>query len=444
MHPFEQKTAHFIAENSLLSASGRYLIALSGGADSVALLRVLKVLGYVLEAVHCNFHLRGSESERDASFCEALCKCQNIPFHRVDFNTLEYAETHRVSVEMAARTLRYNYFEHLRQEVDADAVCVAHHRDDVAETVIMNLVRGAGLRGLHGILPVNGKIIRPLLSVSRSEIVSYLEYLQQDYVEDSTNKMADFTRNKIRLQVLPLLREINSHASENIARTAGFLREAEQIVEDSICDFCRDMGADGAEILVEQLLNTPSPSTYLYYILEKYSFSSAETAQILASLHHESGAVWYSPTHVLLLDRGRLLVEKRRVEGENGSLSLSGLGEYMCPDGRKLTLSAFPFSAELLALREQNKVVMDADKTVFPLTVRRCQPGDRIALAGLSGTKLVSDYLTDRKVSLFDKSRQLVMTDANGRVVWLIGHRLNRHVYASAGTAELIVATISD
>ena len=212
------KVRDFIDREGLLTPEGLYIVALSGGADSVALLRILHHLGYRIEAAHCNFHLRGAESDRDETFVKSLCSSLNIPIHLIHFDTAEYASLHQVSIEMAARELRYGYFDQLCKDIGASAVCVAHHRDDAVETFLMNLLRGSGIHGLTGIRPRNGNVIRPLLCLSRDEIEQYLHSIGQDYVTDSTNLVDDVVRNKVRLNVLPLLKDINLRAAENIGK----------------------------------------------------------------------------------------------------------------------------------------------------------------------------------------------------------------------------------
>ena len=232
-----RRVERYIDKHGLLSKDDLHLVAVSGGADSVALLIVLQSMGYRVEAVHCNFQLRGEESLRDELFVKNLCYIKNIPLHIIHFDTKIYAELHQVSIEMAARELRYRYFKQLRQDVGAADVCVAHHRDDTVETVLLNLVRGTGLRGLTGIHPRNGYILRPLLCVSRQEIEAYLKAKGQEYVTDSTNLEADVQRNVIRLKVLPLLKELNPAVAENIQRTAENLVEAQQVLDAVVKQF---------------------------------------------------------------------------------------------------------------------------------------------------------------------------------------------------------------
>ena len=225
------KVADFIAKHGLLSREGLHLVALSGGADSVALLLILKDLGYRIEAAHCNFHLRGEESNRDEEFVKNLCEEKGVPLHLIHFDTKGYADLHQVSIEMAARELRYGYFRQLRQDIGAEKVCVAHHRDDAVETLLMNLMRGSGVHGLTGIRAHHDEIVRPLLALSRQEIEDYLHSIGQSYVTDSTNLIDDILRNKLRLNAMPLLKTINPKASENIWKTACRMAEAERVFD---------------------------------------------------------------------------------------------------------------------------------------------------------------------------------------------------------------------
>ena len=231
-----ENIARFISDNSLLSKEGKHIVALSGGADSVALLLLLKDLGYNVEAAHCNFHLRGDESNRDEMFCFNLCKDKQIPFHVIHFDTKLYANTHKVSIEMAARTLRYNYFKNLRQDINAESVCVAHHIEDSVETTLINLIRGTGLKGLSGISVKNGYVVRPLLCVTKQEIETYLASIGQDYVTDSTNFSDDVVRNKIRLNIIPMLKAINPSVISSIERTSSNLRDAGKLIDSILSD----------------------------------------------------------------------------------------------------------------------------------------------------------------------------------------------------------------
>ena len=225
----QQRVIRYIEKEHLFLPDDKLLVALSGGADSVALLRVLHTAGYQCEAAHCNFHLRGEESNRDERFVRQLCQKYGIHLHTIDFNTTQYATEKHISIEMAARELRYQWFEKIRKECQADVVAVAHHQDDSIETILLNLIRGTGITGLLGIRPRNGTIVRPLLCINREEIIRYLQNIGQDYVTDSTNLEDEYTRNKIRLNLLPLMQEINPSVKNSLIETSNHLNDVATI-----------------------------------------------------------------------------------------------------------------------------------------------------------------------------------------------------------------------
>src|SRR5574344_455611 len=267
----------YIDKHKLLDKKNKYLTALSGGADSVALLRIMLQLGYDVEAVHCNFHVRGAQSDRDEQFVSSLCAKHAVVLHIAHFDTFAYAELHKVSIEMAARDLRYNYFEQLRKDVNAAAICVAHHRDDSVETVLMNIIRGTGIKGLTGINPRNGNILRPLLCISRNDVENYLLSLNQDYVTDSTNLKDDVVRNKIRLDVLPLLKTIHPAVSENVQKVSERVSDLLPLLERSVDEAKRRViKREKPEVIISisALMSEPSPEYILFSILGGYGFSS--------------------------------------------------------------------------------------------------------------------------------------------------------------------------
>lgn len=425
------KVKDYIKKHKLLSLSDLYIVALSGGADSVALLLLLDEMGYKVHALHCNFHLRGEESDRDERFCEDLCLKKNIPFHRIHFDTLMYAETHKMSVEMAARELRYRYFEQLRKDIGAEAICVAHHQDDTVETVLLNLVRGTGLRGLTGIQPRNGAILRPLLCVTRTEIEAYLATKQQDYVTDSTNLETDFVRNKIRLQVVPLLRQLNPAVSENIVRTAEHLTEAQKVL-DAVVDTYK--GSNQLDLCALQQVG--SAEYIVFEWLKQYGFNGSQVQQVISA---ETGSIFSSPTgYEVLKDRDRLLVEPTIMAFT--PIRIPEEGTYVLPDDRRLNVRrSNPFVS-----KDSHEATLDARQVRFPLTVRRVEEGDRMIPYGMTGRKLLSDLMTDLKMSLFDRRRQLVVVDAQGAVVWAIGLRTDHRCRVTDATQEVIAIKINN
>ena len=431
-----RRIQQFIEKNQLLESRKLYLVGLSGGADSVALLLILRELGYRIEAAHCNFKLRGEESDRDEIFVRELCTHYNIPIHVIHFDTKEYANLHKVSIEMAARDLRYGYFRQLCKDINAEGVCIAHHRDDAVETLLMNLLRGAGIHGLTGIRPKNDIVIRPLLCVSRQEILEYLDSIGQSYVTDSTNLVDDVLRNKIRLRVLPLLEEIAPGATVNIDKTANYLREAEQVYEAEMQREKSMLSIDAGEVSITELLQQPSPSAFLHEWLSPLGFNTSQTEQILHAVNGEPGREFMSATHTLVVDRTSILVEPIRPAMK--SIKIPEAGTYRYDDA---TTYKIDITDEINISKSADVATIDADKVKFPLAIRPIENGDWFIPYGMTGRKLVSDYLTDKKFSILQKRRQLVLTDALGSIIWLVGCRTDNRVKVSNETTKILRIT---
>ncbi len=384
----------------LVAPEGRTIVALSGGADSVALLRLLLEAAADVVALHCNFHLRAEESDRDERFVRDLCARLGVELHVRHFDTLGYARAKGVSVEMAARELRYEWFEAMRAELGCDSIAVAHHQDDQAETVLLNLLRGTGLRGLVGMRRRNGHIVRPLLHLAKQELLAYLQSIGQDYVEDSTNLQRGALRNRLRLDVMPLLRNINPRVVEHICRTAE---------------------------LVESCLGTHEEGGYTLHSLDEWlrphGFNSAQIRAKNKDQAGSSGAVYESPTHRLLRNRGRLVLEERGATAR-------------C----KLQYSIVETDAPLDFVKSQpltpDHAYLDADKLTMPLTQRLWERGDRFHPFGMRGSRLVSDFLTDIKLSRFDKERQCILLSGKD-IVWVVGRRPDNRYRVTPATRRV-------
>jgi len=435
------KVKRFIASEHLLRVDALYLVALSGGADSVALLLCLKELGYRVEAVHCNFHLRGEESLRDEQFCEKLCQREDIPLHKAHFDTQAYADLHKVSIEMAARELRYRYFFQLKEALGADGVCIGHHKEDSVETILINLVRGTGLSGLMGIRPRNNDVIRPLLCVTRQEIEDYLQKYAVSFVIDSTNLVDDVVRNKIRLNVLPQLSEINPSVTDAILTTANHLSEVDAIVQESLKSALgkavsfinpvtqvslNSLSNEPFQLDLSVVRAFPSPSYFLFHVLKPLGFSSSQIAEMVSHLDGQIGQLWYSSTHELTHDRGFFMVLPRE-EAEPRELVIPETGRYVYDEqlSLRLTERALTPSSNVSFSKAPTVVDLDASSIRFPLTLRRVAEGDRFTPLGMRGTQLVSDFLTNLKRNRFEKRNQLVLLDATGTILWVLGLRIN-------------------
>ena len=419
------KVSAYINKHKLLNANDLYIVALSGGADSVALLLLLKEGGFNVHAAHCNFLLRGSESDRDEAFCVDLCRQLGVELHRAHFATREYAEAHKVSVEMAARELRYNWFEQLRKDIGAVGICVAHHRDDSVETVLLNMIRGTGLRGLTGIQPRNGYVLRPLLCVSRDEIEHFLAKRGQKYVIDSTNLETDVKRNKVRLQVLPLLRTLNPAVSDNIQRMVENVAEA-QIVLDSLLDNFKKHNT----LELRELEKYGSSEYVIYEWLKNYGFNGTQARQVLEA---ETGKIMSSSQgYDVLKDRERLIIE-RTLKPFN-PMRIPEEGMYVLDEKMRISLR----KCAAYVSKKPFVATFDAQKVVFPLTVRRVEEGDWMIPFGMRGRKLLSDLMTDRKMTVFEKRRQLVVVDAQDVIVWAVGLRIADSVAVAETTQSVL------
>ena len=438
---FLRKIEQFIEQKELMNNSQLYLVALSGGADSVALLFALKKLGYNIEAAHCNFHLRGEESDRDEDFCKNLCCELDIKLHLAHFDTQTNASLHGISIEMAARNLRYNYFEALLKDINASAVCVAHHKDDSAETLLLNLIRGTGIEGLTGIKSKNNRIVRPFLCVRRNEIINYLEQQNQSFVTDSSNLVNDVQRNKIRLDVMPLLQTINPLVVEHLNQTGEYVEDATSILNtalEQMQDRVVLLKTEGQTIVdIERLEKEQSSSYLLWYILKNYGFNAAQIKQISCGLKTSVGRVWESATHALTINNNKIIVEPL-FTCDTKEYRLIEEGLYHLSSKLSIEIKKEPYSIDNGFSKDPKDIWIDADKVVFPLSVRLIKEGDRMIPLGMKGSKLISDMLTDIKVSYFDRQRQYVLLNNDQQIIWLLGRRIDDRYKITSSTKTVL------
>ena len=432
-----RKVRAYIEKKQLMSPDAKLIVALSGGADSVALLHVLLRLDYKCEAVHCNFHLRGDESLRDEAFVRDMCHKMGVGLTVADFDTVAYAGEKKISIEMAARDLRYAFFEKTAAEHGADMIAVAHHKDDVAETMLLNLMRGTGIRGLHGIRPKNGIVVRPLLCVERNEIIEYLEGANIGYVTDSTNLKSDYTRNKVRLQILPLMREINPSIVSTLAQTAERMAGAEKIYDKAIEEGKERVMING-NIDLASLAAEPSPEALLHEILSPLGFNGMQSDDIMNNIDGDSGKEYSSASHSIVRDRGMLLVEKKEGDIPRVNMPLPTEGTIETPQGY-IAIEQTAFDGKID--KRPSVAMLDCAKLRLPLQVRNVATGDRFRPFGMRGSKLVSDYLTDRKKSIIEKRNQLVVVDAQGEIVWLVGERVASTCAITTATTDILRMT---
>ena len=439
---FANKIRDYINSNRLLEDGADVIVGLSGGADSTALLLVLMRLGYRVHAVHCNFHLRGAESDRDEKFVTDLCKSHGVPLIICSYDTKAYATEHGISIEMAARELRYSDFERIMKQQGAAAVCIAHHRDDSVETVLLNLIRGTGLKGLTGIKPRNGHLIRPMLCVSRQEIEEWLKEIGQAYITDSTNLETDYTRNKIRLELLPMMRSINPSVDGSIDLTAQHLQQAFAFYAQAIEQACKNVvstDGDTITISIEKLRHTASIQALLFEILSPLGFNDAQITDIAASLDSQPGTLFRSATHQVIKERDSFTVSPVTCpEFTPITVNIEPDTTVALPDGHTLAITTAPAGTPIS--KDPSVATFDAALIKGPLEVRLWKDGDWFIPFGMKGRKLVSDYLTDCKVSTAERKRQLVVTCGHD-IIWLLAHRPDNRFRVTPDTTNQLIIT---
>jgi len=437
-YKMQQKVQTYIQKHQLLTRQGKIIVGVSGGTDSVVLLHVLQSLGYDCVVAHCNFHLRMEESDRDELFVRSLARDLKLPYYSVDFETTKFAQEHKISIEMAARDLRYAWFYELLYSKEAQAIAVAHHADDNIETLLMNLVRGTGLKGLTGIQPRNHKLVRPLLCCTRQELETYLVRYDLEHIEDSTNANDDYQRNKFRNEVLPLLEELNPSVRqtlyESLERFEGNYIVYQQAIERMKAEIVH-YEPDLVKLNIDSIKKQIHIPTIMYELLHPFGFGPSLIEQITSQLDGESGKVFFSDTHRLLKDRKFLLISANE---END------LEEYTIQEDDTVIEAPFPMKMTRQQIevgfqvsKESGRVHVDASKLAFPLQLRRWKEGDSFYPFGMSQRKKISNFFIDNKLSLLEKEHSWILL-SNNEIVWIVGQRLDNRFRVTDETSEVI------
>lgn len=438
-----EKVREFINKENLIQNNTKIIVGLSGGMDSMVLLDILTLLGYRCMAAHCNFHLRGEESTRDENFVKKWCKSIDIPYTSINFDTKQYAADRKISIEMAARELRYSWFETIRKHHQANYIAVAHHKDDSVETVLLNLIRGTGIKGLTGISPKNGHVIRPLLCISRSEVEDYISVRGIPYVTDSTNNEDLYLRNAIRLNVIPQLETLNPSVKDTIYKTSKNVKEAERIYSDTIEKTIKKVFNDN-KIDINELRKAASPLSVLFELLTPYNFTPSTIEDISESIDSISGKVFFSDNisdfdkkkYRLIKDRNFFILDTvKGIYNENES--------YLIEEGT--TEINFPVQLKIRELISSDEIkynrhflYIDAEKVKYPFSLRRWKAGDWFIPFGMKGRKKLSDYFTDRKFNLRDKDDAWILTSGDD-IMWIVGER-NDDRFKITGNTKTIIA----
>lgn len=422
---------------NLFDPKSKLLVAVSGGVDSVALCQLCRHSGLKFAVVHCNFQLRGDDSERDERFVASLAAQLEAPFFSVKFDTKKYAEENKVSTQVAARELRYHWFEQVRKENNYDYILTAHHADDNVETVLMSFFRGTGIRGLTGIKSKNGKIRRPLLFARRSELENFIEENKLPYVQDESNLHDDYTRNYFRNTVLPMIEKIFPEASENILSNIERMKEVSLLYRQAIEQHRKKMMVPkGNEWFLPVLLlqKSDAVATILFEIVREYGFTSGQVSEIINLLDSESGKYIVSPTHRILKDRRHLIISPLK-ESENTSVIMEGFGEYKFAGGTVIVKEMADVPSQISA--DDAIAMLDAKNISFPLILRPWKTGDYFYPLGMPKKKKVSRFLIDKKLSLIEKERVWVV-EMNKKIIWVLGYRIDNRFKITLSTEKII------
>ena len=399
--------------------NARFLLAVSGGRDSVALAHLFASCKLNFDITHCNFHLRGEESNKEMNFVKDLPFLTSQKVFVKEFDTLSIQQESGKSIEMVARELRYHWFEKIGK--DYDYIVTAHHANDNAETVLMNLMRGTGLRGMCGIPQKNGKIIRPLLRFSSSEIERYAREQKVGFCTDSSNLTNDYLRNKIRHHIIPEMEKINPKFVETFTKNSVLFQQQVQFFDAKIQQFKNQLlkkTDNRITIEIDELIKTEHQSVVLFEILNPFGFNADEVKNILKSINATSGKHFLSDTHILIKDRTHFIIEKKETKKEE-PIFINSIEEL---ENNGFTVEKKQNNLGRKIIKNNNILYVDADKIIFPLTIRKWEKGDFFYPFGMKTKKKLSDFFTDLKIDILEKQRIRLLC-MNGQIVWIINHR---------------------
>ncbi len=438
----------YINSESLFTPADRILLAVSGGVDSIAMVRFFADAGFDFGIAHFNFGLRGEDSDGDEKFVKDLAEKAGVPFYVKHFDTKQYAADQKVSIQMAARDLRYEWFDEIVDESGYNYIATAHHLDDQAETFFINLLRGTGISGMHGIRPKQGKVIRPLMFTTREGILAFAKDVNLVWREDRSNKSRKYLRNKLRLDVLSELYKINPQFSVKLNEAICNLRDVETIYNSHIAGIAADLvqhTPEGILISIDWIYEYEPHDTYLFELLKPYGFTFPVVKEIVRSLDTFSGKIFYSPTHRLLRDRENFIIQPLdELETENEQVKTYTISKGISQLEHPLSLNIHETDEiKDLPIGKAHVACLDMDKLVFPLQLRKWEKGDWFMPLGLKGKKKLSDFFVDQKISRADKEKIWLLISGND-IVWVIGKRIDNRFRITTKTRRALVITWND
>ena len=433
------KFRKYISENRLAGEDDKILLAVSGGIDSMVMAHLSISTFKETGIAHCNFGLRGTESELDETLVREFSDNNNIPFFRQSFDTTGYAKEKGISIQMSARDLRYSWFEELRKRDGYDYVAIAHNMNDIVETFLLNLSRGTGISGLAGIKPRQNKIIRPLLFASRKEIADYQRQHDIRFREDSSNAEIKYKRNRIRHSIIPIFQEINPSFNNTIIETARRFSETENLLSAFITAIeDRVLVTEGQNIIFrpdtvsEEIKNT----TVLFELFRNYGIRSSQLGELEKLIRAKTGSSLHTGTHRLVKDRNRIIITRNRTENTESYNIMTAEDFYRVPFIDSVEFTGY--ERDYIIPLEPDIACLDADLACFPFQIRKWQEGDAFYPLGMKGRKKISDYLTDKKKSLPAKENTWVMI-SEGNIIWVLGERIDNRYRITASTHDIII-----
>ena len=434
-----EKLSHIIVTNFPFLKEKKLLIAISGGLDSVVLTQLFATLNLDISLAHCNFNLRGIESDTDEQFVIKLAKKLDITCYNTSFDTDRIAKENKDSTQITARKLRYTWFQEIIETHNFDYILTGHQADDNLETFLINLTRGSGLDGFTGIPEINGNIVRPLLRFSRAEISAFAKENKLAWREDQSNTSTKYIRNKIRHKILPVLKEINPSLLDTFSKTVAHLKESTQIIKDRIEEVTKQVVLKEKGITkfkIAEILQLSNPKAYLFQLLKAYNFT--EFKDVYSLLSAQSGKQVFSHTHVLLKDRNFLILSERDFSSitDPKFQILAGTHEIKSPI--HLTLEEVTEQS----IPNKNSIYVSKENLTFPLVVRKWENGDYFYPAGMQGKKKLSKYFKDEKLSLLEKQKQWLLCDANNAIIWVLGMRKDTRYTSHEPASKQLKITI--